>query len=132
MTYNIYGFWDITCNRQILFVILGYFLSFYPLTAQKMKISKKWKHLETSSFYTSVPKLLIISYTVLEILCVTHVIVVFHFGQFFALLHPPPNNNQKKKFSQIKNARRYHHSTQVYQKSWLYAILFLRYGVWLM
>ena len=102
MTYNIYGFWDINCNRQILFVILGYFLSFYPLTAQKMKISKKWKHLETSSFYTSVPKLLIISYTVLEILCVTHVIVVFHFGQFFALLHPPHNNQKKKNFTDKK------------------------------
>ena len=29
-----------------------------------------------------------------------------------------------------KNAGRYHHFTQVYQKSWSYAILFLRHGTW--
>ena len=60
---------------------------FTPLTAQKMKISKKWKTgPETSSFYTSVPKIMIICYAVPEIWRVTHVIVIFHFGLFFALL----------------------------------------------
>ena len=29
-------------------------------------------------------------------------------------------------------ARRYHHFTKVYQKSWSYATLFLRYGAWQM
>ena len=29
-----------------------------------------------------------------------------------------------------KNARRYHHFTKAYQKSWSYAILFLRCGTW--
>ena len=38
------------------------------------------------SFYTSLPKIMIISYTVPEIWCVTGVIVIFHFGLFFALL----------------------------------------------
>ena len=38
-----------------------------------------------SSFYTSVPKIMIICYTVPQI-CVTDVIVIFHFGLFFALL----------------------------------------------
>ena len=39
--------------RQNFFVILGYFLPFYPLllTTQKTKILKKWKeHLEMRSF----------------------------------------------------------------------------------
>ena len=31
-----------------------------------------------------------------------------------------------------KNAWRYHHLTQMYQKLWSYTILFLRYGVWWM
>ena len=31
---------------------------------------------------------------------------------------------------QWKNSWRYHHFTQVYQKSWSYAILSLRYGTW--
>ena len=143
----IYGSWDINCNRQIFFVILGHFRSFYPsnspkndnirkmktpgdiiilhegtkthnhrlqcswdmvrdgcnccfsfwailcpftpLTIQKMKNSKKMKkHLEISSFYTSVPKIMIICDTVLEIWCVTNVTVIFHFGLLFALLPP--------------------------------------------
>ena len=41
---------------------------------------------------------MIICYTVLEIWHVTDVIVVFHFGQFFALLPPPqPLTAQKMK-----------------------------------
>ena len=81
------------------------FCSFTPLTTRKIKVSKKKKkknkkYLEISSFYTSVPKLMIIGYTVLEIWCVTNVIVVFHFGHFFALFHPSnsqKNQNSKKK-----------------------------------
>ena len=42
-----------------------------------------------------------------------------HFGPFFVLLLHNP-----------KKHLRYHHFTQVYQKSWSYAILFLRYGTW--
>ena len=73
---NCFSFWAIFC-------------SFTPLTAQKIKISKKWnKKLEISSFYTSVPKLMIICYTVPEIWCVMDVTFIFHFGPFFALLLP--------------------------------------------
>ena len=93
-----------TARDRFFFVILGHFFALPPiLTAQNMKISKKMK----SSFYTSVPKLMIICYTFPEMWCVTDVIVifhfyflsflilvflildvilVFHFGQFFALL----------------------------------------------
>ena len=79
--------WDMVCDGCKLFFILGHFLPFYPLTAQKMKISKKWKkQLEMSSFYTSIPKIMIIWYTVPVIWYVTDVIVIFHFGLFFALL----------------------------------------------
>ena len=57
------------------------FLTFYPANSLKNENIKIWKkHLKISSFYTSVPKLMIISYTVLEIWHVTDVIVVFHFG----------------------------------------------------
>ena len=68
-------------------VILDYFLPFYPLTTPKIKILKKWKNtLEIASFYTNVPKIMIICYTVPEIWHMTDVIVIFHFGLFFALL----------------------------------------------
>ena len=95
----------------------------------RQTLSQKWKHLVILSFYTSVPKLMIIGYTVLEIWCMTDVIVVFHFGQFlpFYPLNSPRNENIKK----LKNyVWRYHSFTQVHQKSWLYATLFLRYGMW--
>ena len=57
--------------------------------------------------------------------------VIFHFELFFALL--PPNLPKKSKFKKNeKNTWRHHHFTQVYKKTWSYAILFLRYGAWQM
>ena len=41
MCYTVSGIWPVT--DKLLFFILGYFLPFYPLTAQKIKISKKLK-----------------------------------------------------------------------------------------
>ena len=68
-----------------------------------------------SSFYTIVPKIMTIGYTVLEIWYMTDVTVVFNFGYFFALLptNCPKNENFKKN---EKNTWRYHHFTQMYQK----------------
>ena len=71
------------------FVILGYCLPFYPLATRKIKILKKWKkHPEISSIYTSVPKIMIIGYTIPETWSVTDVVFIFHSAQFFALLPP--------------------------------------------
>ena len=82
----VYCFWDMTCDRCNYF---SFWAIFCPFTARKIKIWKKWKKLlEISLFYTSVPKIMIICYTVPEICLVTDVIVIFHFGLFFALLHP--------------------------------------------
>ena len=79
-----YGTWWM----QLLFFILGYFSTFFPSNSpKKLKWKKKKKHLDIS-FYTSVPKIMIICYTVLKIWHVTHVIFIFHFGLFFVLLPP--------------------------------------------
>ena len=94
----------------------------------ELKNHKNEKKTKISLFYTSTPKLMIIGYTVLEIWHMTDVIVVFQFGQFFALL--PPQQPKKWKFQINNNTWRYHPFTQLYQNSWLYAILFLRYGAW--
>ena len=56
-----------------------------------------------SSLYTSAPKIMTIWYTVPEIRHVTDVIVLFHFGLFFALL--PPNLSEKRIFQ--KNEKKY-------------------------
>ena len=90
--------WTIYDNHMIYGSCDGHnFLSFWtafcpftPLTTRKIKILKNWKKsLKISAFYNSVPKIMIICYTVPEIWCMTDVII-FHFGPFFALL--PPNS----------------------------------------
>ena len=80
-----------TARDRCFFDTLGRFLPFYSLNSPKnenIKKMKKKKRLEISSFYTSASKILIIGYSVPEIQLVTHVIVIFHFGLYFALLPP--------------------------------------------
>ena len=77
------------------------FCPFHSLKAWKIQISiykkNKTKSLEISSFYTSVPKFMIIGYTVPEIL---HVTDNFHFGLYFSLL--ASNSPKNEKFKTIK------------------------------
>ena len=82
----LYCSWDMVHDRcNSYFSFWANFCPFTPLRAWKIKISKKWKkHLEISSFHTSVPKIKIICYTVPEIWLMMDVIVIFHFGQIFA------------------------------------------------
>ena len=82
---------DIACNGfNCHFSFWAIFCPFTSLTAQKFKMKKKKekKCLDISSFYNSVPKIMIICYIVAEIWHVTYAIVIFHFGLFFALLPP--------------------------------------------
>ena len=59
---------DMAHNRCNLFYIFGYFLPLYLPNNPKNQNLKKWKkHLEISLFYNSVPKIMIICYTVPEI-----------------------------------------------------------------
>ena len=75
----------------IAFFHFGQFFALYPLYNPKNKnFTKIKKTVEISSFYTSVPKIMILFYTVPEIWCVTDVIAIFYFGIFFALYTPPP------------------------------------------
>ena len=101
-----YDSWDMEHDRKNL-------ADFRPfLITQRIKILKAWmKHLVISSFYTSVPKIMIICYTPPEIWHMTDAIM-FHFGQFFALLQPKKWKFQQKK----KNDWRYHHLTQTVPK----------------
>ena len=79
----IYSSWDIRHNRQF-FVILCHFLPFDPINNPKhQNLEKMKKNMEISSFYKSVPKIMIICYTVPEMWCVTDVII-----------SPQPNNRQ--------------------------------------
>ena len=93
-----YGSWDMKRNRQKFLSFWAIFCPFTPLTTQKIKIWKKKmkktktkqkqkkqnktkkNHLTISSFYKSVPKIMIICYVVPEIWHVMNIIVIFHFG----------------------------------------------------
>ena len=78
---------DISTATDNFFCHLGPSWPIHSLTAQKSKILKRWRKIvEISSFYTIVPKSMIIGYTVRDTWHVTDVIVIFHFGLFFALL----------------------------------------------
>ena len=120
--YTVRETWHVT-DVAFIFLFWAICCSFTHLTAQNMKISKKWKkHLEIPSFYTS-----IICYTVPEIWHVTDVTVIFHFGLFLSFYpHYRPKNENFKKMK--KKSGRYYHYTQVYQKLWIDDLWFSRYG----
>ena len=95
------GSWDPEWDTEFL-VILGHFWPFYPpppplMTTWKIKILKNWKkHLEISSFYTCVPKM---------IWCI--LLEVWNFFSFLNIFcpfapHPPPNNPQNRNFEKMK------------------------------
>ena len=63
-----YGSRDKECDGQNFLTYWTIFCPFTPLKTWKIKILKKWKtHLKISSFYTNVPIIMIIYYTVPEI-----------------------------------------------------------------
>ena len=139
-SHMIYGFSDMECNRQNVLSFWTVFCPFAPPspplpltpTSQKIKILKNWKkHLEQSSFYTSAPKIMTICYSVPSIWHVKNLIVIFILGYFllFYLFNSPKNQNLEK-VKKTKKPWRYHYFIIMYQKSWSYATLFLRYGVW--
>ena len=59
---------------------------------------------------------MILCYIASEIWHIAEVIVIFHFGQSLVLLPPYSRKNENVKKNE-KNTLRYHHLTQVYQKS---------------
>ena len=82
-----YGVWQ----TESFFSFWTIFCPFTSLITQKTKILKKWKkkkkHLEISSFYIRMPKIMIICYTFPAIWHITDVII-FHFGLFFCPFTP--------------------------------------------
>ena len=97
-----YDVWFVRYSLGPSFALLHPPLS-RPLTTQRIKILKKWKkHLEISSFYTSVPKIMIIGYTVPEIWCVLGVTIIFHFDPFFTL--SPTNSLKNQNIKKMKKA----------------------------
>ena len=87
---------EMSSTIDTIFCHLGQFFAHLPPENLKnQNFEKILKNpLEILSFYTSVPKIMIIWYTVPEIWCMTNVIVIFNVGLFFALLPPNSPKNQ--------------------------------------
>ena len=92
-----YCSWDMVRDRcNCYFSFWAIFCPFTPRTTWQMKILKKWKKpLEISSFYISVPKIMIICYTVTEIRSMTNVIITFSFWTIFCLFTPLTTGQMK-------------------------------------
>ena len=122
-----YGVW-----QAKVFVILDHFLHLYPLTTQKIKILKKlkkapWDIIILQKCTNNHDHMLYCSW----VWHMTDVIVIFHFGLFFAFL-PPQQHKKSRFYRNEKNTWRYHHFTYVYQKLWSDDVWFLRYCAWWM
>ena len=113
--YMIPEIWSAT-NR--MFCHFGLLFALYPLSSQKNENFKNLnkKGLEISTFYTYIPKIMIICYTVPKIWCVTDAIVIFHFGIFlpFYPLNCPKNEYFKKMKKKTPG------DSSFYQKLWLW------------
>ena len=112
-----YDSWDMEHNRQIFFSFWTIFCPFTPpppLTTQRIKVLKKW-------LYT----ILFLRYGVWWMQ-----LLLFILGNFLPFHTPNCPKTKISKKRKKNNARIYHHFTQVYQKSWSYTILFMRYGTW--
>ena len=73
------------------FFILGHFLPFSLPNSPKIKNEKKMKKKkspEISSFYISLPKIMIICYNIPEIWCMMDATVIFHFWAIFLPFYP--------------------------------------------
>ena len=80
-----YDVWFLRYEIWFLQYVLWFRATFYLTNKSKnQNFEKMKKHLEISSFYTVVTKIMIICYTFPEIWHMTDVIFIFHFGLFFA------------------------------------------------
>ena len=112
----IYGSWDMECDKQFFF-ILDRFLSFYPLWTQKIKIFKKngknnWRYYHFTCINDSY-----MMYGSSDMECNRQ-----NFLSFWSIFWPfIPLQPEKSKFWKTEKwTWRYHHFTQLYQKSWSY------------
>ena len=127
-----YAYSDTEClHRQSFLSFQAILCCFAPLLSPKMKICKKCQK-------TPGDIILLHMLTINQ----DHMMygswdMIFNKQNFFVisgnfLPFYPSNTLKNENIKNEKNPWRYHHFTQVYQKSWSSAILFQRYGAWWM
>ena len=127
---SLYRSWDMTCdwcNCYLWFWTI--FLPFYPYNSPKNENFKKMKKTPGDIFLhkctTNHDNKLYCSWDMARDGCNCYFSFRTIFYPFTII------TARKMKISKKwKNSQRYHHFTQVHQKSWWYVILFLRYCAW--
>ena len=132
----IYGYEISTPPDRVFWSSWSIFCTFTPLTAWKKKLSKTWK--KTPGDIIILHKCtknhdhrLYCSWDMARDRCNCYFFILGYFLPFYPS-NCPKNKNERHEKKKQQQLWRYLHFTQVYQKSWLYAILFLRYGMWQM
>ena len=128
-----YGSWYMEHDWENFFVILDYFLPFYPTNNPKNRNFEKMKKppgdiIILHKCTKNNDHILYCSWDMARDRCN----LFFFLGYFVALIPPPlPNSPKNQNFSKNeKNLWRYHHFTHVHQKLWSDNVHFLKYGVW--
>ena len=128
--HKMYSSWDMSATDRI-FCHYGVFFALLPPYAPRK--SKFWKKKQTNKLedivilqmFTINDSHMICGFSDIECNRQNVFVILDRFLPFY-----PPNNPKNRNFEKLKRVPlEYHHFTQVYQKSWSYAILLLRYGV---
>ena len=128
--------WSMTDRN---FCHFGLFFVFYPLNNPKNQNFEKLKKTPGDKYAILLYMLYCYTYMIIYMLYCSWDMAPdrCNYFSFWTILYPfTPLTAQKIKIKKKlkkkkeKNAWRYHHLTQVYQKSWSYVLLFLRYGMW--
>ena len=129
--YKLYCSWDMECDGCNCFLFWAIFCPFAPVNSPKNENFKKKKKKKTpgdiilNNCTKSYDYRLYCSWDMACDGCHCY----FSFWAIFCTF-TPLTAQKKITLEKWKKPWRYDHSTQVYQKSWSYAILFLRYGMW--
>ena len=132
----LYCSWDMTCDRCYYFSFWAIFCPFIKKSDQKadqkIKIKKIKKHQEIHHFTKVYQKSW--SYAIVFLKYGAWQINYFSFWAIFCpfIKKSDQKADQKIKIKKIKKHQEIHHFTKVYQKSWSYATVFLKYGAWQM
>ena len=121
-----YGSWDMECDRQNFLSLWTVFALLPPYGPKKSKFWKNEKNTWSYYYFTNVYH----KWQSCDVQFFRYRVQQTKFLSFWTVFCPftPLTTRKIKILKNWKNAWRYYHFTQVRQKSWSYAILFLRYG----
>ena len=118
-----YGVWqtEFFCHYGAFFALL---LAYKPKKSKFEKMKKTLEDIIILQMFTVNDSHMVYGFSDMECNRRNFFVILDRFSPFYPLTTQKNQNIEK-----MKKTWRYHHFTQVYQKSWFYAILFLRNGM---